>query len=271
MHKYSSFDFAVIETSKAAIAAASAAALYGKGVFTTIRICKRNAFLWEKHWQRLSRDCGRLGINIAAFSQERVKSSLDELLEVNRIETGRARITIFDRSGGLWSLSEDAGPSLLITTAALRELPDRLRISVSPYCVNSRSSLAGIKSCNYLENIIAFSEAQKRGFDETIRLNETGNVASAAFANIVWTKGDAIYTPPLESGCVAGTMREFLIERFGILEQTATPADLVGAERIFLLSAGIAIAEVAEIEGLRPDSGPNPWPDIIAEARSAIG
>jgi branched-chain amino acid aminotransferase len=270
MDKFCSLDFAITETRRASIAAASSAALYGKGVFTTIRIRGKEPFLWEKHWRRLLRDAARLGMELSSFSAEQVKAALDEVLAVNGLENGRVRITFLARSGGLWSEGENPNPSLLITAAELKPLPPSFRLTVSPYRVNSLSPLAGIKSCNYLENLIALEEAKNRGFDEALRLNEKGEIVSAAMANVIWVSGGTLYTPPPDSGCLEGTLRELLIERFGLREQKAVLTDLHSAEKLYLISSGIAIAEVTEIDGFHFPQRKHSLHDVIAAIRSEI-
>jgi branched-subunit amino acid aminotransferase/4-amino-4-deoxychorismate lyase len=101
--------------------------------------------------------------------------------------------------------------------------------------------LANIKSCNYLENLLIFDEAKKRGFDEAIRLNEEGKIASATMANIFWVNDEKIFTPSHKTGCLAGTMREFLLENFEIFEVEAELNEVIKADEIFLTSSGIGI------------------------------
>ncbi len=60
-------------------------------------------------------------------------------------------------------------------------------------------------------------------------------------ANVFWKKDGAIYTPPLETGCLNGTTREFILENFAVEQRKAYLAELNSADEIFLASAGIGI------------------------------
>ena len=111
------------------------------------------------------------------------------------------------------------------------------------------SPLAGVKSCNYLENLLAFDDARKRGFDEALRLNERGEIASACMANIFWLLDGRLYTPSLATGCLRGTTREFIMENLECHETEASLEILNEADAIFLTSAGIGIAEISELDG----------------------
>lgn len=240
------FNNEIIETGTATISAMSAAALYGKGIFTTAAVNGSDIFLWEKHWRRLTANAETLGIDISGYSEKFVAESATEVLAVNGITDGRLRITFFDRSSsGLWQTSDEKGAHLLITAAEKRRVKNSLKLTVSAFRVNSASPLAGIKSCNYLENLMAFESAQSGGSDEAIRLNERGEITSGCFANIFWQKGGDIFTPSLDTGCLPGTTREHFMENNRCIEIQAEIKELFSADRIFMTSAGIGVADCA--------------------------
>lgn len=250
MHNCVSLNGEIIVAGDATIPALTAASLYGKGVFTTVAICVRVPFLWEKHWGRLADSSPRLGIDISGLSEESVKLSLERLMNKNSLSDGRARITIFDNElGGLWRGESERKIALLITTAEQRDEAEKLRLTVSPFFLNSKSPLAGVKTCNYLENILAADEAKKRGFDEAIRLNERGEIVSACMANIFWQKGGELFTPSLKTGCLPGTTRAYVLENLKCFEVEQGLGDIRNADAVFLTSAGIGIVEISEFEG----------------------
>jgi len=65
MHEFAVFDDRIEPVDSPAISAVSAAALYGRGVFTTITIAGGKPRLWDKHWRRLSENALKLGIPLA--------------------------------------------------------------------------------------------------------------------------------------------------------------------------------------------------------------
>jgi branched-subunit amino acid aminotransferase/4-amino-4-deoxychorismate lyase len=238
MHKFVSFNHQILPASETNLSAISSATFYGRGIFTTLAVYDAKPFLWEKHWSRLLNNSSRIGLNLE-FSEASVANSLIEIIEQNKVETGRARLTFLDESAtGIWAVENNKKTSLLITTADFRPLPEELNLTVSPYRVNSTSPLVNIKSCNYLENILAFEEARKRGFAEAIRLNEKGEIVSATMANIFWLENDEIFTPGLKTGCLAGTTREFILEKFRVAEVETSIETLQTADAVFLASAG---------------------------------
>lgn len=133
-------------------------------------------------------------------------------------------------------------------TGEPRRVPESLKLTVSPFRINSQSPLAGVKSANYLENLLSLEEAKRRGFDEAVRLNEKDEVVSAATANIFWTRGGEIFTPALAAGALRGTTRDFLLENFAVCQRRAALEELKSADEIFLTSAGIGVAKVGILE-----------------------
>jgi len=249
MHKVASFNGELVPSDEPTISALSSTALYGSGVFTTIAVYAGRPFLLIKHWDRLHHDSERLGLDISTQSLESVERQITELIAANSLTDGRARVTIFDRSGSsLWTDIANKGIDVLITTADKREVKPEPRLTVSPFTTNSRSPLTGIKSGNYLENLLALKEAQARGFDETLRLNERGDVSSACMANVFWLKNRSLYTPSLDTGCLVGTTRAFILETFDCSEIEAGFDQLLDADSLFICSAGIEIKQVRSLD-----------------------
>lgn len=241
----------IVAASEAKIPAISNLNFYGKGVFSTIAIYDSAPFLFDKHWSRLSSNAAKLGLDLSGFEEEKLFVSLSALIECNRVLDGKCRITFFDESvSPIWN-GADGGQrkvSLLIQTADLGAKRHHISLTFSPFPVNSLSPLAGVKSCNYLENILALESALANGFDEAVRINERGFVTSACMANIFWIKDGKLFTPSLKTGCLAGTTREFILETREVLEVEEGAGFMSGADHIFLTSAGIGITQIGNFE-----------------------
>ena len=153
MHEFVSFNNEIISASCTMMLTVSSATLYGKGIFTTFTINHGKPFLWAKHWRRLTGNAAKLGIDLSNHAEEPTRKTLDEIIVKNGIGSGRARLTFFDESASsIWPFGTNHKTSLLITTGDFRPVPENFKLTISPYLVNSQSPLAGVKSCNYLEN-----------------------------------------------------------------------------------------------------------------------
>lgn len=256
MHKFVSFNHRIIDAAEAKVSALGSAALYGAGVFTSLAVYNQKPFQWQKHWQRLTENAEKLNIRLSSdMTEDAVRDSLSELIGENNLTDGRARITFFDEAASeVWTFETARRASVLITTGDFRGAPEEFRLALSPYRINSKSPLAGVKSCNYLENLLALEEAKSRRFDEAIRVNEKGEMASAAMANLFWVSEETIYTPALETGCLEGTTRAFVIE---LAKELGFEVYTIGehfdeirlADEVFITSAGIGIGKVRGVDG----------------------
>jgi branched-subunit amino acid aminotransferase/4-amino-4-deoxychorismate lyase len=256
MNNHVSLNFHILPAEKTFITAVSSAALYGKGIFTTLAVYNSKPFLWEKHWRRLRENSDKIGIDLTGFEEKTVKHAMSDLILLDNLKTGRARLTFFDESASrIWDFAANDKTSLLITTADPEKTKDEFLLTHSPFAVNSKSPLAGVKSCNYLENLLALEEAKKRGFDEALRLNERDEIVSAAMANIFWVRDEELFTPDLETGCLAGTTRELLLDNFAVRETKSKIDELDNADEIFLTSAGIGIRP-ARLENFKRKATP---------------
>ncbi len=249
MDRFVSLDLDRVPSADAGIAALSSAALYGKGVFTTVAIVGGQPFLWEKHKARLRENAARINFEFQQRLNEQLSAALTDIIQHNGRREGRARLTLFDSAGGgAWDNGLNNPPSILITTAG-RSPCLRPHLSISPHIVNSTSPLAGVKSCNYLEHLLALDEAKRNGFDESIRLNERGEVTSACLANVFWCRGEKLFTPSLSTGCLAGTTREFILESLNCVEVSEGIDAVREADGVFLTSSGIGVVKAAELDG----------------------
>jgi len=247
MHRFISFNHQILPAENSSLSAVSAAALYGKSIFTTVAVYNFKIFLWEKHWERLTVNAKKLGIDLSDFTEQTVKKSLLEIIEKNDFRTGRVRLTFLDESPArVWQNESENKTTFLIQTADFRTVKSKFNLTVSPFPVNSKSSLVGVKSGNYLENILAWEDAKAKDFDEAIRLNEKNEIVSACLANVFWKKDGELFTPSLETGCLKGTMREFVLENRMVFETKVKLNELIEADEIFITSAGIGIVK-AEI------------------------
>lgn len=247
----------MVEAAKARVAPVSSAMLYGRGVFTTVAVYGGKPFHWPEHCQRLRDNAQSLGINISGLSEKTVGEAVRKLVTVNEVQDGRARVILLARSGpDFWRSARTDGrkTDLLIMTADKQTVrASGLSLAVSPYRTNTFSPLVGIRSLNYLANVLSWEEAQKREFDEAVMLNERGEIVGATMANIFWVKDGTLRTPTVATGAFPGVTREVVI---GLAHRLFIPvvegiydlADLTDADEIFLTSASLGVAIVTTFD-----------------------
>ena len=257
MHPVIYLNKVMLEATKARVAPVSSAMLYGRGVFTTVAVHRGKPFLWTAHWARLKDHSDRLSVDLAGCTEQSVGEALNKLIAVNQVKDGRARVILLARRGrDVWK-TKQAGArktDLLIMTGEPQKVPGAgMSLAVSPYRVNTASPLMGIRSLNYLEQVLSWEEAQTRDFHEAVMLNERGEIVSATMANIFWVKDGTLYTPTLATGAIAGVTRAAVIELaekqfIPIIEGVYELTDLVDADEIFLTSASLGIGLVTTFD-----------------------
>lgn len=259
MHSHIILNNQLLEGASAHLPAITPAALYGRGVFTTLAVHNGHPFLWPEHWARLCAHADRAGVDRSLLDEDQTRALLARLINANHVGEGRARITLLScRSAeGIWKLSGESGEQqtqlLMMTGEAHTPSTEGLALTVSPYRINTLSPLVGIKSVNYLEHILALEEARARDFHEAVMLNERGEVVSTAMANIFWVKDGALHTPALSTGALAGITRARILalaEELGVplVEGVNELAQVGDADELFLTSAGLGVAIVTTFD-----------------------
>jgi para-aminobenzoate synthetase/4-amino-4-deoxychorismate lyase len=84
----------------------------------------------------------------------------------------------------------------------------------------------------------ALRTAQADGADEAILLNEEGEVTEGTYSNIFVREGDALLTPPVECGLLAGVYRNYVLDtQDRARERVLTLSDLQQADAVYCCNA----------------------------------
>lgn len=227
--------------------------LGGWGVFTTLRIYSGVPFAYEYHWERMTRDAGLLRVELPYHAAE-IRGQLSRLVEANGAQEGAARIYFIRNGGNVWSMPAERETDYLIFTAGLPAWGESARLTVTPQGRHAASSLAGVKVLSWISNLATADQVHERGFDETILLNERGEVAECTAANVFIVRNGTVLTPPLDSGCLPGVTRRVLLEAASAAgiearEQVLRLDDLPAADEVFISSTTREVLPVREIDG----------------------
>lgn len=226
----------------------------GDGLFETLLSRDGALVLLDEHLARMARGCAVLGLSAPDIGEAR---RLCE--EAADTVPGRAavRLTLTAGSGGR-GLDRLAAPvPRLVATASPAPRPDTPAVLVTATVRRNEGSVVSrLKTLSYLDNVLAREAARAAGADEALMLNNAGEVACAAAANIFWLRGERLFTPALECGALDGIMRaQVLGAGLEVTQTRAGRAELNEADAIFLTSSLIGIRAVGRIDGV--DLAPN--------------
>jgi 4-amino-4-deoxychorismate lyase len=128
--------------------------------------------------------------------------------------------------------------------------PWRLRICSTR--LGSNPSLAGLKTLNRLESVLARAEWSDPRIAEGLMLDGDENVVCGTMSNLFIKRGTRLITPLLDRCGVAGVMRHWILQtapRLGLkpVERRVRIADVMRAEEVFMSNAVIGPMPVAAI------------------------
>jgi len=254
LHQFVLHNDQIQEASALSLSPGQVGLLSGWGVFSTLRISDGIPFAWDRHWARLQRDAQALHIELPHDS-EAVRAQMLKLVETNRAPNCTLRIAIVRNGGGMWAGPSNGRASDLVgLTADSKDWGDGVKLAYVPQARHAASQFTGTKILSWAMNLTWLEEAQARGFDEVVLLNERGEVSECTSANIFIANGKTVYTPPLNSGCLPGITREVLLGEihvpgYQVVEKTLMPADIESADEVFITSTTRDLLPVREIEG----------------------
>ena len=204
---------------------------FGDGVFESMRCVDGRIIGLEDHWRRFHKGAGLLRIPMGINFQE-VKDAIGVLIKSSGFDDAYIKwvLTRGEWRGQMMPVCEEAS-SLLIMCSVYKENTQHqqgVKACVLSVRRNETSLLMGIKSLNYLDNILGRMDAQERGFDDGLFLNTKGDLTESTACNLFCVKDHFIYTPPLEDGVLAGVTRKWILEN-------ATSASLVPVERSLVI------------------------------------
>ena len=94
----------------------------------------------------------------------------------------------------------------------------------------------------FLPYVLAALHSKKQKWNDAVLLNTNGRLCDTTMANIFLVKGDTIYTPALDEGCIAGIMRKTILHQlaannFTVIESKISIDDLMNADEVFLTNS----------------------------------
>ncbi len=251
IHRHILFNHQVRDSSEKLLAPGQVGLLAGWGVFSTIRVTEGVLFAFERHWARMVKDAALFHVPMPCTEAEGHQRLL-ELVEANRAYEASLRVIVVRNDGSVWAGPNERRSDLIALTSDLHHWGRGVKLGVIPNARLAASPFAGTKILSWAMNLTWVEEAQARGLDEVILLNEKGEVSECTSANIFIARGNQVWTPPISSGCLPGVTRAVLLEDvqvpgFEIGERTLIPSDLETADEVFITSTTRELLPVLEI------------------------
>ena len=132
--------------------------------------------------------------------------------------------------------------------------------------------VAGKSTGQYVNSVRAVQDAQRRGFDEALFLNQGGEVAEGSGENLFVVKDGALHTNDAQAGALMGITRASVLEIAAALEiehriAPITVDDLRAADELFFTGTAVEVTPIRDLDGTAvADGKPGPITTRIQQA-----
>ena len=238
-----------------AIAADDRAAQYGDGLFETIAIRDGAPRFWDAHVARLQTGAARLGL--ACPPADVLGRELDAAIDHSGVDGNFATAKLILSAGHGprgYQRAADAKAVLRVGIFAARPLPaanyrDGVEVRLCTLRLAVQPQLAGLKTLNRLEQVLARAEWQDDRIFEGLMLDTGGQLICGTMSNVFIATESAYVTPAITRCGVSGIMRGRVIawlQSAGIDCEVRDVGidELFGADEIFLSNSQSGVIPV---------------------------
>ena len=237
---------------------------YGTGVFEGIRAYETDrgtgVFRHRDHLERLRASAEMYYLELP-YSPEDLRDATHELIRRNELASCYIRPIAF-RGYGEMGLYAQSAPVEMVVAAwpwgvylGEEGKRDGIRAKVSSWRRISPDSLIphAKASGQYLNSILAKTEAAKAGYDEAILLDHRGVVCEGSGENVFLVRDGELVTPGHTASILDGISRKSVIQiasdlGYTVVERDIARSELYVAEEAFLVGTAAELVPVREID-----------------------
>jgi 4-amino-4-deoxychorismate lyase len=230
---------------------------YGDGLFETLRVRRRVPRLLDWHLERLFGGCRRLAFDPPAAGL--LRRELERAAALRREGVLKLIVTRGVGARGYRPTGREHSTRIVslhpLPAAGLALRPIRLRMCSTQLGTNPR--LAGLKTLNRLESVLARAEWSDPRFAEGLMCDADENIVCGTMSNVFVRQGRRLITPLLDRCGVAGVMRRWILEtapEHGLrtVECRVRLSDLMCAQEVIMSNA---VSGPVPVAAIRHDSG----------------
>lgn len=264
MLEYAYFEGKMIPFADARLSVGTHALQYGTGAFAGIRGYLDqdgetiNIFRLPEHAARLLNSARLLRAKLP-FTKESLAQTIVDLVEKNAPTTDiYIRPFVYKSSVQLTPRLKGLDDELAIYMMTMGDYLDTSGVTaiVSSWhrlpdnAVPGRGKLSG----GYINSALAKDEAEEKGADEAILLDQHGHVAEGSSCNLFLVRDGTLITAPITGDILEGITRRTLMqfaqdEGIPVQERSIDRSELYIADEAFFCGTGVQVAPIAAIDG----------------------
>lgn len=219
--------------------------LFGDSVYEVVSTRDNKPVLLVEHLNRLKNSANEICLKIPE-SNTWFENQINRTLSAAQNNESYVRIVV---TRGVGEIDIDpmtcTQPNVVIYVTACKIYPienyqNGIQIAVVSIKRNPRDALdPGIKTGNYLNNILAKMESNKLGANDALMLSGQGYITECTTSNFFFVQDGRIHTPSLECGILPGITRVLILkiasENGLLVEEGKWPLEVLDkAEEMFL-------------------------------------
>nr|WP_238351518.1 branched-chain-amino-acid transaminase [Kribbella shirazensis] len=238
------------------------AVLRGGAVFEGIRVYRSRddelvLFRLDDHMRRLYQTSLRFLQMPLAYKPAELAQGIAALLEADGVASdAHIRVVVYYEELTPGRERETETGAFIIVREGLAMSDGATRASLSPWRrMSDVATPPRVKaSANYLNSRVAITDAQRKGFDTAIMLNDRGKVSEGPTMNLFLVRDGSLITPRVTDGILEGITRATVIDladQLGIplAEREIDPSELFIADEVFFCGTAYEVEPVIEIDG----------------------
>ncbi len=237
---------------------------YGTGVFEGVRCYETERgpaiFRHGDHLARLEKSAELYYLELP-YSLDQIGEATRELVRRNGLDSCYIRPLAFRGYGSLGLYATDAPVDVIVAAfpwgVYLGEegAENGIRAAVSSWrAISGDSLIPHAKAAGqYLNSILAKTEAQKAGYEEAILLDQHGHVSEGSGENVFVVRDEVLITPGHTNAILDGITRASVVQiardlGYTVEERDIARAELYLADEVFLTGTAAELVPVREID-----------------------
>jgi branched-chain amino acid aminotransferase len=240
--------------------------LFGDSVYEVISTHHGHLCFVNEHLRRLRSSAQAISLEIPLTDEQMVRE-INNTVETAVNPESYIRI-IVTRGVGAIDIDPETctNPNVLIFVKPILQYPEEnykngINVALVSVKRNPKEALnPGIKTGNYLNNVLAKVEARKSGAADALMLNPTGQLTECTTSNFFFVRDQRLMTPSLSCGILSGITREVVLrlarENGVLVEEGEWPSDVLqNIEEAFITGTVKMVMPVTSLDGKPIGSG----------------
>ena len=227
---------------------------FGDGVYEVLRSYDGRIFAIEEHLRRFAGSLTAIGIT--GVDTDLIRSRVLKAFAAAGIANAKIYFHVTRGSAPRNHLPQaNLQPNFFLTITELQDNPaskaNGIAVSTHP---DWRWKRCDIKSLNLLPNVLARSDAAKKGCGEAIFVDDAGLITEGAGSAFFAIIGQTLQTAPLTANILPSITRDFVVraaEKIGlqVVERSLTPQQASAADELLIAVTTQDIVPVVKFDG----------------------